>query len=177
MLSKIQIERYSRQIKIVGVEGQEKLLKSKVLVIGAGGLGSSAIQFLAASGIGRLGVVDPDRVEISNLQRQTIHAGRIGLNKAESARLFARQLNEDVEVDAYPTKIEEIPEIVREYDVVLDCVDDLKSKFFINDICVKYGVPYVHASAVGFVGEIMTVIKDTACYRCVFNTHQSAVTS
>ncbi len=173
MLNRIQIEKYSRQIKIpeVGVEGQKKLLKSKVLVIGAGGLGSSAIQFLSAAGVGMLGIVDYDRVEISNLQRQTIHAGKIGLNKAVSAKIFVKELNEDIKVDAYPTKIEEIPEIIKKYDIVLDCTDNLESKFFINDLCIRYNTSYVHASAVGFMGEIMTVIpKTTACYRCLFKS-------
>uniref|UniRef100_A0A7J3TJH4 HesA/MoeB/ThiF family protein n=1 Tax=Geoglobus ahangari TaxID=113653 RepID=A0A7J3TJH4_9EURY len=181
MLNRIQMERYSRQIKIpeVGVEGQEKLLKSKVLIIGAGGLGSSAIQFLAAAGIGRLGIVDYDRVDTSNLQRQTIHARKVGLNKAVSAKIFVKDLNEDVKVDVYPKRIEEIPEIIKKYDIVLDCTDNLKSKFFINDLCVRYSTPYVHASAVGFMGEIMTVIpKTTACYRCVFKTiPKEAITS
>ncbi|MEM0350564.1 MAG: ThiF family adenylyltransferase, partial [Archaeoglobaceae archaeon] len=96
------IERYSRQIELLGIKGQEKLLNSSVLVIGAGGLGSAVIQYLACAGVGRIGIVDGDTVEKSNLQRQTIHAGNIGMNKAESAGIFVEKLNPDVVVDIYP---------------------------------------------------------------------------
>ncbi|MEM0330602.1 MAG: ThiF family adenylyltransferase, partial [Archaeoglobaceae archaeon] len=94
-------ERYSRQIEIFGIEGQERLAKASVLVVGAGGLGSAVIQYLASAGIGRLGIVDGDIVEDSNLQRQTIHAGNVGMNKAKSAGAFVKKLNPDVAVDIY----------------------------------------------------------------------------
>ncbi len=167
-----QLKRYSRQILMpeVGKDGQEKLLESKVLIIGAGGLGSAAIQFLASAGVGFIGIADGDVVDVSNLQRQTIHAGNVGMNKAESAKKFVEKLNEDVKVKAYPFNVSaENSEIVKGYDIVLDCTDNIESKFLINDICIEFGIPYIHASVVKFMGEVMTVLpKKTACYRCLF---------
>ncbi len=173
MLTDEQIKRYARQIIMpeVGVKGQKKLLESSVLVVGAGGLGSPAIQYLAGAGIGKIGIVDGDVVDISNLQRQTIHAGNLGMNKAESAKLFVEKLNPDVEVEAYPFNVtpENARELVKNYDVVLDCTDNFVARFLINDACVIEEVPFVHAAVLRFEGEIMTVVpKETACYRCVF---------
>ncbi|AIY90145.1 HesA/MoeB/ThiF family protein [Geoglobus acetivorans] len=168
-----QIKRYARQIIMpeIGVKGQRKLLESKVLVVGAGGLGSPAIQYLAGAGVGHIGIVDGDAVDISNLQRQTIHAGNLGKNKAESAKEFVERLNPDVEVTVYPFHLdpENAREIVREYDVVLDCTDNFVARFLINDACVIEGIPFVHAAVLRFEGEIMTIVPgETACYRCVF---------
>lgn len=168
-----QIKRYARQIIMpeIGVKGQRKLLSSKVLIVGAGGLGSPAIQYLAGAGVGHLGIVDGDVVDISNLQRQTIHAGNLGKNKAESAKEFVEKLNPDVEVEVYPFNLtpENARETVRDYDVVLDCTDNFVARFLINDACVIEKVPFVHSAVLRFEGEIMTVIPgETACYRCVF---------
>ncbi len=173
MLTDEQIKRYARQIIMpeIGVKGQLKLLESSVLVVGAGGLGSPAIQYLAGAGVGRIGVVDGDSVDISNLQRQTIHAGNLGMNKAESAKIFVEKLNPDVRVDVYPFNLtpENARDIIRKYDVVLDCTDNFVARFLINDACVIEEVPFVHAAVLRFEGEIMTIIpKETACYRCVF---------
>jgi molybdopterin/thiamine biosynthesis adenylyltransferase len=173
MFTEEQIKRYARQIILpeVGGEGQKKLLQAKVLVIGAGGLGSPAIQFLAAAGVGKIGIADGDEVDISNLQRQTIHAGNLGMNKAESAKLFVEKLNPDVEVVTYPYHLsaENIREVVREYDVILDCTDNFVARFLINDACVIEKKPFVHAAVLRFEGEMMTIIPpETACYRCVF---------
>ncbi len=169
-----QIKRYARQIIMpeIGVSGQRKLLESKVLVVGAGGLGSPAIQYLAGAGVGKLGIADGDVVDISNLQRQTIHAGNLGKNKAESAGEFVRKLNPDVEVVVYPSHIspDNAREIVRDYDVVLDCTDNFTARFLLNDACVIEGVPLVHAAVLRFEGEIMTIVPGkSACYRCVFS--------
>jgi len=168
-----QIKRYARQIIMpeIGVKGQKKLLESKVLVVGAGGLGSPAIQYLAGAGVGFLGIADGDAVDISNLQRQTIHAGNLGMNKAESAKKFVEKLNPDVEVEVYPFHLspENIRDVVRGYDVVLDCTDNFVSRFLINDACVIEGIPFVHSAVLRFEGEIMTIIPgESACYRCVF---------
>ena len=173
MLTDEQIKRYARQIIMpeIGVKGQIKLLESSVLVVGAGGLGSPAIQYLAGAGVGRIGIVDGDSVDVSNLQRQTIHAGNLGMNKAESARIFVEKLNPDVKVDVYAFNLtpENARGIIKKYDVVLDCTDNFVSRFLINDACVIEEVPFVHAAVLRFEGEIMTVIpKETACYRCVF---------
>ena len=172
MLSEEQIKRYARQLIMpeIGGSGQLKLLESSVIVIGAGGLGSSAIQYLAGAGVGRIGIVDGDLVDITNLQRQTIHAGNLGMNKAESAASFVRKLNEDVEVKVYPVKmtVENVRDIIRGYDVVLDCTDNFPSRYLINDACILEGIPLVHSAVLRFIGEIMTILPDSACYRCVF---------
>ena len=169
-----QIKRYARQIIMpeIGVRGQRKLLESSVLVVGAGGLGSPAIQYLAGAGIGKIGVADGDKVDISNLQRQTIHAGNLGKNKAESARDFVERLNPDVKVDVYPFHLEpeNVRGIVKKYDVVLDCTDNFVSRFLLNDACVIEKIPLVHAAVLRFEGEMMTIMPDeSACYRCVFS--------
>ncbi len=173
MLTDEQIKRYARQIIMpeIGVKGQLKLLESSVLVVGAGGLGSPAIQYLAGAGVGRIGIVDGDEVDISNLQRQTIHAGNLGMNKAESAKTFVEKLNPDVKVDVYPFNLtpENAREIIRKYDVVLDCTDNFVARFLINDACVIEEVSFVHAAVLRFEGELMTIVpKESACYRCVF---------
>lgn len=173
MLTDEQIKRYARQIIMpeIGVKGQLKLLESSVLVVGAGGLGSPAIQYLAGAGVGRIGIVDGDEVDISNLQRQTIHAGNLGMNKAESAKIFVEKLNPDVKVDVYPFNLtpENARDIIKKYDVVLDCTDNFVARFLINDACVIEEVPFVHAAVLRFEGELMTIVpKESACYRCVF---------
>ncbi len=172
MLTDEQIKRYARQIIMpeIGGKGQKKLLESSVLIVGAGGLGSPAIQYLAGAGVGKIGIADGDRVDESNLQRQTIHAGNLGMNKAESAKTFVERLNPDVEVVVYPFHISpnNVREIVRNYDVILDCTDNFISRFLINDACVIEGKPFVHAAVLRFEGEIMTVIPGSTCYRCVF---------
>ena len=154
---------------VFGEEGQKKLFDAEVLVVGAGGLGSAVIQYLAAAGVGTLGIVDGDVVEESNLQRQIIHAGNIGMNKAESAKLFVEKLNPDVHVKTYPFNItpENVLEIVKNYDVVISCPDNFKVRYLLNDACRIKGKPFIHAAIYGFEGEALTVIY-TPCYRCLF---------
>ncbi len=161
--------RYLRQIQVIGEEGQRRIRRAKVLVVGAGGLGSSAIAYLAGAGVGKLGIVDGDRVEEHNLQRQIIHAGRIGMNKAESAKRFVEDLNPEVEVDAYPFHInpDNVVEIVKEYDVVVSCPDDFNTRLMLNDACKILGKPMVHAAIYGFEGEAITIV-DSPCYRCLY---------
>ncbi|MFN3383864.1 MAG: HesA/MoeB/ThiF family protein [Archaeoglobaceae archaeon] len=167
MTFEIDLERYSRQIDIFGVRGQEKLLNSSVLIVGAGGLGSAVIQYLAAAGVGRLGIVDGDVVEKSNLQRQTIHAGNIGVNKAESACAFVEKLNPDVKVDVYPYTLtpKNAERILKPYDVVVGCLDNFKTRFLINDTSVLLKRPFVHAAVYAFEGELSTFFGKP-CYRC-----------
>lgn len=166
--------RYSRQIMLdeIGTDGQEKLLKSSVLIIGAGGLGSPAALYLAAAGIGTIGIADEDIVDLSNLQRQILHnVTDIGKAKISSAKTMVENLNPDVHINTYQVRIaeENILQIINEYDFVLDCTDNFTSKFLINDACVTAGKPYSHAGVMGFQGQLMTVIpKQTPCYRCVF---------
>ncbi|ACL16484.1 HesA/MoeB/ThiF family protein [Methanosphaerula palustris] len=171
-----QIERYSRNIilKEVGGKGQERLLQSKVLIIGAGGLGSPAALYLAAAGVGTIGIVDGDRVDLSNLQRQVIHfTADVGTYKADSARDKITQLNPDVTVQIHKEMVSSsnIREIITDYDFIIDGTDNFPAKFLINDACILLGKPFSHAGILRFNGQTTTVIPDkSACYRCIFNT-------
>ncbi len=168
-----QIERYSRHIILqdVGVGGQEKILKAKVLVIGAGGLGAPALLYLAAAGVGTLGIIDGDVVDMSNLQRQVIHfTGDVGKPKIESAAEKIAQINPDVNAVTYRDVIraENAFEIIKDYDFVLDGTDNFAAKFLINDACVLAGKPYSHGGILRFDGQTMTYTPGSACYRCIF---------
>jgi molybdopterin/thiamine biosynthesis adenylyltransferase len=178
-LTEAQLERYSRNIKLkeFGVAGQEKLLSSRLLVIGAGGLGSPVILYLAAAGIGVLGIVDGDLVDASNLQRQILHTmSDIGRPKAASAKEKVNQLNPDVKVIAYPEKVtpESIERIIHDFDFILDCTDNLTAKLLINDACVLHGKPFSHGGVLGMSGRIMTYTPGHACMRCTFDIPQAA---
>jgi thiazole biosynthesis adenylyltransferase ThiF len=172
-----QIKRYARHIILpeVGGKGQEKLLNSKVLVIGAGGLGSPAILYLAAAGVGTIGIVDFDVVDLSNLQRQIIHnTERVGTPKVESARKTVEMLNPDVKVITYNTRIskENIMDIIKNYDVVLDGTDNFPTRFLINDACYFAGKPLVSAAMLRFEGQVSVFDfrnkEKSPCYRCLF---------
>lgn len=170
-----QIERYSRHIILQGVggEGQEKLLNGKVLIIGAGGLGAPVALYLAAAGVGHIGIIDADIVDISNLQRQVIHfTPDIGRPKVESAKEKMNQINPDVQVSTYYdlfTKDNAL-EILKDYDFVIDGTDSFPSKFLINDACVIAKKPFSHGGILRFDGQTMTHIPGTASYRCVFKS-------
>jgi len=168
-----QIERYSRQILLreIGGEGQAKLLESSALVVGAGGLGSPALLYLAGAGVGRLGVVDSDCVELSNLHRQIAHRhGDLGKGKAISAREAVRGLNPDCVVEAIGDRLTaaNVREIVRRFDVVLDGSDNFPTRFLVSDCCKFEGVPLVSAAVVRFDGQLMTALpgEGNPCYRC-----------
>lgn len=169
-----EIERYSRQIMIpdLGGKGQIRLREAKVLIVGAGGLGCPAAFYLAAAGIGALGIVDSDRVELSNLQRQILHTTEdIGREKAASAKEKLERLNPGVDVRAYPLRLDaaNAAEIFAGYDFVIDGSDNFATKFLINDVAVDLGKPFSHAGIVRLQGQTMTVIPHkSACYRCVF---------
>ena len=172
-----QIRRYARHIILpeVGGIGQEKLLNSKVLVIGAGGLGSPAILYLAAAGVGTIGIVDFDAVDLSNLQRQVIHnTSRVGTPKVESARRTVEELNPDVKVITYNTRIskDNITDIIKDYDVILDGTDNFPTRFLINDACYFAGKPLVSAAMLRFEGQISVFDyrkkEESPCYRCLF---------
>jgi len=172
-LTEQQIERYSRQmiLKEVGAAGQEKLLASRVLIVGTGGLGSPAALYLAAAGVGTIGIIDADRVELANLQRQIIHFSEdVGKEKIASAQRKIKAINPEVKVRTYLAKVtaSNIAEIIKDYEFVLDATDNFPSKFLINDACYFEKVPFSHASVLGFDGQIITVLPgETACYRCV----------
>jgi molybdopterin/thiamine biosynthesis adenylyltransferase len=169
-----QIERYSRQIMVpdLGGKSQIRFRQARVLVIGAGGLGSAAAFYLAAAGIGTLCLVDSDEVELSNLQRQILHStSDIGRKKVESARDALARLNPEVELVLFPTRLEEdnAAELLSRCDFVIDGSDNFATKFLVNDTAVKLGVAYSHAGIVRLQGQTMTVIPGrSACYRCVF---------
>jgi molybdopterin/thiamine biosynthesis adenylyltransferase len=173
-LTSEQIERYSRQIMVpdLGGKGQIRLRQSRVLVIGAGGLGSPAAFYLAAAGIGTLGLVDPDQVELSNLQRQILHStADITRNKVDSAKEKIIQLNPECDVVIHPTRLEEhnALELFSGYDFVIDGSDNFATKFLVNDTAVDRGIAFSHAGVVRLQGQTMTVLPGkSACYRCVF---------
>jgi len=175
MLKDDQIERYSRQILLpnIGGEGQEKLLRAKVLVIGAGGLGSPVSLYLAAAGVGTIGIVDSDAVELNNLQRQILHSTKtVGQAKVESARTRMSELNPDVKVVAMKERLTSanILDIIKEYDIIVDGSDNFPTRFLVNDACVLSGKPLSHGGIFRFDGQAMTIIPGKGpCYRCLFS--------
>lgn len=169
-----QLERYSRHIilKEVGVKGQKKLLNAKVLIIGAGGLGAPAAMYLAAAGVGTIGIADADEVDLSNLQRQIIHTTPdVGKPKVQSAKETMEAINPDVKVVPYHTFVdsENILDMIRDYDFIIDGTDNFPAKFLINDACVMAKKPFSHAGIIRFQGQLMTYVPGKGpCYRCVF---------
>ncbi|WP_429885240.1 HesA/MoeB/ThiF family protein [Geoalkalibacter halelectricus] len=174
MFTEEQVERYSRHIilKEVGGKGQKKLLDGRVLIIGAGALGSSAALYLTAAGVGTLGVADADDVELSNLQRQVIHfTSDIGRPKVQSAKEKMEAVNPDVRVVTHQgwVNADNIRAMIRDYDFIIDGTDNFAAKFLINDACVMEGKSYSHAGILGFFGQTITVVPyESTCYRCIF---------
>lgn len=174
-LSKEQQERYSRHFPVpdLGQEGQDKLLNAKVLIIGAGGLGSPAALYLAAAGVGTIGIVDSDEVELSNLQRQILHGtSDLGRAKVDSAADTLRELNPEVKLITHRIFVteENLPALLSDYDFVLECTDNFPAKFCVNDACVKAGKPFCHGSVIRFYGQVMTWVPGQGpCYRCAFH--------
>ncbi len=170
-----QIERYSRQILLpdVGGKGQEKILDAKVLVIGAGGLGSPAALYLACAGVGRIGIVDFDKVELNNLQRQILHSTEdVGTLKVESARRRLTGINRDIEVVPHNIRVtsENILDIIKDYDIVLDGSDNFPTRYLVNDACVISSKPLSHGGIFRFDGQAITILPgESACYRCLFS--------
>ena len=169
-----QRERYSRHMLVpeIGIEGQQKLLDAKVLLLGAGGLGSPTALYLAAAGVGTLGIVDDDVVDLSNLQRQVIHStDRIGTPKVDSAEQAIHALNPDVNVVKYQTRVDasNIVEIIEDYDVIVDGVDNFPTRYLLNDATVRLKIPVVSASILGFDGQLSVFQPyEGPCYRCLF---------
>ncbi len=170
-----QIERYSRHIILndVGGLGQEKILNAKVLIIGTGGLGAPAALYLAAAGVGTLGLIDGDRVDLSNLQRQVIHfTPDVGKPKVVSAKEKINAINPDVNVITYQDVVHSgnIIDLISQYDFIVDGTDNFSAKFLINDACVLAKKPFSHGGILRFDGQTLTYVPGHACYRCVFQT-------
>ncbi len=173
-------ERYARHLMLddVGQEGQDKLSSGRVLIIGAGGLGSPVCLYLSAAGVGRIGILDFDTVEISNLQRQVIHyTSDVGKSKISSAQAKMSNINPNVKIDTYFEKLTEsnAADILQNYDFIIDATDNFTGKFLINRICVGLNKPFSHAGVLKYRGQTMTVIPHkSACFSCVFSEQPSS---
>ncbi len=169
-----QIHRYSRHIILpeVGGKGQKKILQSRVLIVGAGGLGCPVGYYLAAAGVGTIGIVDNDTIELSNLQRQIAHnTERLGMPKADSAKMTFEALNPDVTVHAIKERLNKdmIMDLIKDYDIVVDGSDNFPTRYLVNDACVMAGKPLVSGAILRFEGQVTTIIPGEGhCYRCLF---------
>jgi adenylyltransferase/sulfurtransferase len=169
-----EIERYSRHIILpeVGGKGQEKICQAKILVLGAGGLGSPSALYLAAAGVGTLGIVDSDKVDLSNLQRQILHTSvDVGRSKTESAQEKLCALNPGSRIITYDFRLtsENILDIIKDYDVIIDGTDNFPTRFLVNDACVMAKKPLIHGAILRFDGQVTTIIPgEGPCYRCIF---------
>jgi adenylyltransferase/sulfurtransferase len=173
-LTDSQIERYSRHIilKEIGGEGQKKILNAKVVIIGAGGLGSPSAYYLAAAGVGKIGIVDSDRADLSNLQRQILHFTKdVGRLKTESAKEKLIAINPDCEVVPHTTRInaKNVLDIIGEYDAVINGSDNFPTRYLINDSCIISKTPLFEGAVIGFSGQAITIKPhESACYRCLY---------
>lgn len=170
-----QIQRYCRHIILqnVGIEGQKKIMKGKVLVIGIGGLGSPVALYLAASGVGTIGLVDDDVVDLTNLQRQIIHfTADVDKPKVVSAKEKMNAINSNVKVVLHKERLfaNNIQSIIKDYDFIVDGTDNFAAKFLINDACVFEKKPFSHGGILRFKGQTMTYVPGSTCYRCIFQT-------
>lgn len=180
-----QLERYARHIilKEVGGPGQQKLMRSKVLVIGAGGLGSPLLMYLAAAGVGTIGIIDDDQVDLSNLQRQTIHkTTAVGTEKTESAQQTVAEINPEIKIITYQERLGEsnAEGIIKLYDIIADGCDNFTTRFLVNDICLKYKKTLISGALSQFDGQLATFKgyeTDKPCYRCLVPDHPSGVLS
>ncbi len=174
LLTDKQLERYTRQIILpeVGYEGQRKLSLAKVLVVGAGGLSSTVLMYLASSGVGEIGVVDYDKVDLTNLHRQIIY----DVNDLDKSKVFSveekiKKINPDVKVNVFEEKLDRnnIEKIFNDYEIIVDGVDNFTDKFLLNDYSILMNKKFIHAGVIGFEGQVLTVIpKQSACLRCYF---------
>jgi len=171
-----QLNRYSRHILLpqMDFEGQQTLLDSKVVIVGLGGLGSPVVQYLAASGVGHLILIDHDRVELSNVQRQICHGtDDIGLNKVDSARQEVQRINPSVQVSCFAQKADSslLQQLLPECDLVVDCSDNFAIRYLLNDLCIQHKTPWVSGAAVGLQGQLICFDPrkpDLPCYRCLY---------
>mgnify|MGYP000333045187 CR=1 FL=1 len=170
-LSSGELVRYDRQLKIIGEDGQLKLKSSTALIVGLGGLGSVASLFLAAVGVGRMLLVDRDFVELSNLNRQILYNTKdIGRAKADVAKEKLSILNPNIDIESYRLRVEDegFKELIKEADIVLDCLDNWRSRFVLNKLCVEHRKPLIHAGVREFYGQLLTIIPgETPCLNCL----------
>ena len=174
-LNEQQLRRYKRHtvMKEIGIQGQEKIFASKVLIIGVGGIVSPAALYLAAAGVGTIGLADGDKIDPSNLQRQIIHStSDIDRLKTISAKERIAAINPDVNVVTYETWVDDsnVADIIKDYDFIIDGTDNFVAKFLINDACVRGKKPFSHGVVMSFVGQTMTYVPQSTCYRCIFTT-------
>ncbi|KQC08813.1 MAG: adenylyltransferase [Smithella sp. SDB] len=172
MLTKEELNRYRRQISLLGEEGQEKLKRTKILIAGAGGLGSPVVTYLALAGIGRIAIADDDVVEVSNLNRQILHwSADVGRKKTVSAEEKVRAMNSYVELETVSCKIDEtnVNDVVGDADLIVDALDNFSTRYLLNRVAIAHNIPFFHGAVRGFYGQVMTIIPhQTACIRCVF---------
>lgn len=170
-LSLEELLRYDRQIKLLGPQAQEKLRKSRVLILGVGGLGSPVSLYLTAAGVGELILVDSERIELSNLNRQVLYTTKdIGRFKVEVAAERLKELNPQVRIRAYPTRAnrELLDGLLKEVDLAIDCTDNWEIRLVLNEIAIRHGKPFIHAGVHGFHGQLLVVIpRTTPCLRCI----------
>lgn len=171
-----ELERYERQIRLpaLGKEGQRRLKGAKVIVVGAGGLGSPCSIYLAVAGVGSITIYDSDVVELSNLNRQVLHGDDdVGRAKAESAKEKLSRLNRDIKVETFSERLteENVEEAIRDKDVVMDCLDNFATRYLINEACLRMGKPLVHATIYGLEGHLTTIIPgETPCIACLYGS-------
>ncbi|KUG22290.1 dinucleotide-utilizing enzymes involved in molybdopterin and thiamine biosynthesis family 2 [hydrocarbon metagenome] len=172
VITEEELSRYSRQLPLIGEEGQEKLKKTKILIAGAGGLGSPIATYLALAGVGCIVIVDSDNVEVSNLNRQTLHwSADVGRKKTVSAKEKLRTINPYVEVETISCTIGEtnVNDVVADADLIIDALDNFATRYLLNSVAVLRNIPFFHGAVRGFHGHVMTIIPNqTACLRCVF---------
>lgn len=185
-LSDEQISRYARHIilKEVGGSGQKKLLNSRALIVGAGGLGSPILMYLASAGVGTIGIIDFDDVSLSNLQRQIIHTTEnVGMKKVKSAEKMIKSINPGIKINQHPQRLEKsnAENIISQYDIVADGSDNFNTRFLVNDVCHNTKIPLVSGALSQFDGQITTfksfLGEDHPCYRCIFNEPPSGITA
>jgi molybdopterin/thiamine biosynthesis adenylyltransferase len=172
MLTENELKRYERQIRIFGTDGQERLKNAKVFVAGAGGLGSAISIYLAAAGIGRIRIVDHEKIELSNLNRQILHCDEdVGREKAASAEEKLKKINPDVSLEAISETIEEnnVLELVDDFDLIVDAMDNFHTRYLLNRAAIVKNIPFFHGAINGLYGQATTIIPGkTACLRCIF---------
>jgi adenylyltransferase/sulfurtransferase len=173
MLSKAQLDRYARHIILpqVGLAGQKRLIEARVLVVGAGGLGAPLLLYLAAAGVGTLGIVDDDQVELTNLQRQVLYGtSDLGQPKARVAQARLKALNPEISVEAYPQRLvaENARELIARYQLIIDGSDNLPTRYLLSDACVLEGKPLIYGAISQFEGQLSVLGAGGPCYRCLF---------